>query len=58
MRIKVEILIRQHRLLNGIGIRAYAKTLGLTHSTLSRIENAKPIDAVTQLKLINHFFGS
>lgn len=55
---KLGILIRQHRLLNGIGIRAYAKTLGLTHSTLSRIENAKPIDAVTQLKLINHFFGS
>lgn len=55
---KIGYLIKLHRFTHEQGIREAAKLLGVSPATLSRIENNKPIDAATQLKLINYFFGS
>lgn len=50
-------LLKFARFVDDVGIREYARNLGIAPSTLSRIENGKPIDAATQLKLINYFFA-
>lgn len=53
---KIGKLIRLDRTVSGTGIRDAAATIGITASTLSRIENGKKIDAVTLAKLFNFFF--
>lgn len=50
-------LLRLWRAIENIGVREAAKELGVSPATLSRIENGKPMDAATMLKLIRWLFG-
>lgn len=44
-------LLRLWRNVADLGGRDFAKELGIDHSTLSRIENGKPMDLTTWLKI-------
>jgi transcriptional regulator with XRE-family HTH domain len=50
-------VLKSYRQVNRLNLRNCAKRLGLAVSTLSRIENGKPIDQATLLLLINWMFG-
>lgn len=50
-------LLKIQRTIDGTGVRDAAKVFGISPATYSRIENDKPIDAATQLKLINWLFN-
>lgn len=44
-------LLRLWRNVNEHGTREFAKKVGISHSTLSRIENGKPMELDTWLKI-------
>jgi hypothetical protein len=50
-------LIRIHRSLHRYGTRGLSKQIGLSHSTLARVEKGEPMDGVTQIKIINWLLG-
>lgn len=45
-------LIRAYRTLEGIGIRAMAREIGISHGTLSRLERGENVDARTLAKVL------
>jgi len=49
-------LIREWRYAKRISIREAGKTLNIPYSTLSRIENDKPADGRTIVKLLTKLF--
>lgn len=49
-------LLKVWRVLNKLGVREAAIILKLSSSTISRIENGKPMDQETMVLLINWLF--
>jgi DNA-binding XRE family transcriptional regulator len=43
----------QHR----YGVRELAQVIGISHATLSRIENGRDVDGKTMMTLISYLFG-
>jgi hypothetical protein len=51
-------LIRIHRNLHRYGLRGMAKQIGISHSTLGRVEEGKSVDGQTIIKRFHWLFGS
>jgi DNA-binding XRE family transcriptional regulator len=49
-------VLQDYRYANRMGVRELAKDIGLSPATLSRIENHKPCDGATILKLMGYLF--
>lgn len=49
-------LIRAWRDQNRYGVRAAAKMIGVSSATLSRIENGKPMDQQSMMKVLRWLF--
>ncbi len=54
----IGILIKGWRYAERMGIREAAKILDVSPATLSRIENGKPTDSKTMLKMFRWLFGA
>lgn len=52
------VVLRAWRESQRMGIREAAKTIGISHATLSRIENGKPTDGATLWRLMCWLNGS
>lgn len=52
------IVLRAWRERERMGIREAAKSIGISHATLSRIENGKPTDGATLWRLMCWLNGS
>lgn len=50
-------VIRAWRVHCRVGIRDGAKAIGISHATLSRVENGKPTDGKTLLRLMAWLHG-
>jgi transcriptional regulator with XRE-family HTH domain len=53
----IGVVLRSWRDHQRLGIRDGAKTIGISHATLSRIENGKPTDGKTLLRLMAWLHG-
>jgi len=49
--------IKTYRVTHGYGVREMGDILGMSRSTISRIERGLAVDTPIMLKLINYFFG-
>ena len=52
---KIGEVLKEWRYGGRMGIREAAEKIGISHSTLSRIENGKPMDGDTLAKILEWF---
>jgi len=50
-------ILKAWRVHNKVSLRNAANSMGISHSTLHRVENDRPVDAETMLRLINWLFA-
>ena len=54
---RLGLLLKRHRTIGEINIRALARDIGILPSTLSRLENGKLVDGVTLAKVLVWVLG-
>lgn len=53
---KIGIILKRQRQLEDKNVREFAKELGISAPTLSRIENGSDVDCETMFKLMRYLF--
>lgn len=52
-RLRIGVVLHQWRMVERVGLRAVAREMGLSTSTLSRIERGESMDAAALIKILN-----
>jgi len=54
--VKIGRVLKLWRESQGLGLRTFAKELGISHGTLRRIEQGENFDAITLMKILRWLF--